>query len=404
MKSRPFFKYQSSCKRCMNVLWLSLILASCHENDIKPESNLSQEEPKVFLEDDYLVFNDDDLFKKVLYHTDPDLIESKYDEWENIDGFISLNEMLEKAIEEQNNSYGDDWVPFITENEDAFKLGQDGSLDVNMFHSPLRKLVNKNGIIKSGNILYQFTDSNIKIYVGDDVNKLKNTNEENPAIKLYIRSLHGQASSNSRFYSFDLKGEGVGALPYIYNRALVGQVRQKTVLIPSYSFWDDTFIGDVPVTTLYVGLNYYKAKNNKVISEGTKWTVGLTLKAALKLLKGPSFVSFVWDVVAEHWRRQDLEITPADFLHVSYETRIANGYTTVEYVNARQARNSGSLGFYITVPRNNTSEPDGFYLMRGIFRFTSEQRIDGVNRRINFTIEYPGDIKHDGMPQPTGGG
>lgn len=383
-----------------------LVLASCRDIEISPELSSSNELNKeVYLQDDYLVFTDAKIFQRALLYSEENIINDKYQEWENTDGFHSLNRLYNEALEEQDKFSGEDWSPFIVKNKDYFVFEEDGSFDVKMFHSPLRSLVNINGIVKVENVLYQFTRDKVKLFVGNDVNTLLNAESEDIKNKLYIRDITGNLSRKksyinaTSFYSYNLYGEGGKTDPNLANRVLFGSVRQNTIFFPTYDPQTDLFLGDLPITSLYCGINYYKGKNDKVISTSTKWIVGVGIKIALKILGVPSALSFIWDIVAENLRKNYIQTTPARILLLSYNVRIANGYETLTRQSSQQRSNSGGFGFYITIPNNNTSQPEAFYMLSGSFNFFSEENIGGTNRSLSFQLSYPGgDIKYAGNP------
>jgi hypothetical protein len=131
----------------------------------------------------YLEFKDDQTFQQI--RSDFKTLSQKdVANWEaKFSGFVSQRSLYEKAIDEETRFYeskeavllGKNHSPFVEQHSDLFIFDDEGVFELNLPYTEemISYFVNKDGLLKVGTKLYQYSRNSIKVIVDGDERKLK---------------------------------------------------------------------------------------------------------------------------------------------------------------------------------------------------------------------------------------
>ncbi len=180
MKNQPLLIYV-----CFYVLSIGFILNSCTRQPIDRSETL----PDVKLTDNYLEFKN----RKVFDETIESLTLKNQNEqslWEKQLSFVSMQSLYNKIIEAEMakhaafdalpenektiKNYPEEYTPLTKTHLNMLSIDQEGLINMNVFNETLAKVVNEDGVVKIGDLIYKYSKDKIRIITNGDKTKLAN--------------------------------------------------------------------------------------------------------------------------------------------------------------------------------------------------------------------------------------
>lgn len=210
--------------RILSVVSLALIMfISCSDEKALPDTKATTD---IKVSNGYLEFRDDEVFENTR-----NLLKTKdisyLDAWEKqFSDFHSQRSIFEQAIEEElkfaeSGEFGaqGQHSQFVSNNSDVLLFDEEGRIKSNLpiTEEFISAFVNRNGLVKIGGKLYQYSEKSIKVIVDGDDSKLPLLPE------LGQSSLeHGVLVYNIEVQEIDLSGNSVGRTEFVGDAGCTG--------------------------------------------------------------------------------------------------------------------------------------------------------------------------------------
>jgi hypothetical protein len=237
----------------LSTLWaVALILSSCEKKDELVTSKIDLVKDGIYLhKNGFLAFSDNDLFERtVTMLSTSDFSQVK--KWEDSFNFISMRTLFQQGLEieekltgqlKNSGSADKKYSEFVSKNRNVFKSLDDGVLTANLYRIDLVSLVNKDGIVKVGNVIFQYSYDYLKVIEDGDASKislLNNITETNRSLKIFVSKVsrvpkntaNGRTSFYQRnsFTTIDRENEYCR-----WDARLVAELTLATVNVPVYT-------------------------------------------------------------------------------------------------------------------------------------------------------------------------
>lgn len=226
-------------------------LFSCEMQEDSDFQEINQPQSDFYLhEDGFLVFSTNDAFEKtaaMIQESDSSEIKA----WEAKLNFgsmqqvftqgLKIEEELAKEREDKNQATKGN-SEFVVAHPNTFKILEDGIFTTNIYRIDLAPLVNKDGIVKVGDMIFQYSYDYLKIIEDGDeskINLLSAITETDKELRIYVdkvsRSVGDMGNARTSFYqksSFTVVEKTVD--PCEWSARLVAELTLATVNVPIY--------------------------------------------------------------------------------------------------------------------------------------------------------------------------
>lgn len=200
------------------LLWLVVCLfcvgvTSCNKDEMSsfPEEEMAAEAtpltsslPHIIqIEDDYLVFADQEHFNNTLKEL-KNKSQEELNEWEEALGFKSVRYYRQQAIKETSETETlAEYESVRQKYSNKARFNEDGTIQMLINIAPLSNILNINGLVKIGDLLHQYTENKVVAIKGSDKAKLKaaqskiETDKDNDIYvgKVEVRTVNNEKSS-----------------------------------------------------------------------------------------------------------------------------------------------------------------------------------------------------------------
>lgn len=323
------------------------LLLGCVNND----EFLSNEEPalenvsstlnKVVVESDYLHFEDEEAFENAI-STLITMKEEEFKSWENNLSFESMRSFFNEALVQEEeyrkqfdptNAPTDDVnSPFVKQNSQYFQFDKEGDILINTFRDNAASVLNKEGIVRVGDILYQYSYDFLKAHPIHDVSQAKavqqlfdenNTPQEGT---LFISKVETVSMDDEVTKLFNFTGGCSNAAGVLNHDKLYGDVWLTRTVIPQYQ----SFPCDAPECSGNIGLfrNNGECLGTCLVQVGT--SIRSVFKVRAKRRKWGSSQSTVMFMSGTYWKNgvrtlYSAEVDASTFTFVIFDE--TNGYS-----------------------------------------------------------------------------
>jgi hypothetical protein len=189
---------------------VSQFFTSCETDE--PARAISPDEAGYYLHDSgFLVFANNDVFERtaaMLLEKEDSAIEA----WENGLNFISMRKRFVQGLELQagfekqyqhSGNTAEAFIGFAKLHANAFRTLDDGVMTTNIYRIDAAPLVNSDGIVKVGNVIFQYSYDYLKVIEDGDETKIQLLNEivetdPNMNISVYKVERPGNKTGNAR--------------------------------------------------------------------------------------------------------------------------------------------------------------------------------------------------------------
>lgn len=323
------------------------LLLGCANND----EFLSNEEPvlanvgisisKVALESNYLHFEDEEAFENAI-STLITMKEEEFKSWENSLSFGSMRSFFNEALR-QEEEYRKQFDPtnaptdnvnsqFVKQNSEYFQFDKEGDILINTFRDHAASVLNKDGIVRVGDILYEYSYDFLKAHPIHDVSQAKavqklfdesNTPQEGA---LFISKVETVAMDDEVTKLFNFTGGCSNAAGVANHDKLYGDVWLTRTVIPIYQ----SFPCDAPECSGNIGLfrNNNECLGTCLVQVST--SIRSLFKVRAKRRKWGSSQSTVMFLSGTYWKNgvrttYGAEVDASTYTCIVFDER--NGYS-----------------------------------------------------------------------------
>jgi hypothetical protein len=227
-----------------------LFLFSCDTNEEVTSLKNDQRTPDYYLhEKGFLVFSNDQVFEEtatMLQNKD----EVDVQAWERRMKFRSMRQIFQEGLKidemlaekKDSDTKKNQYSEFVSNHLETFKILDDGMFTANIYRIDLTPLVNPNGIVKVGGVLFQYSYDYLKVIEdGDDskISLLDQINETNRELKISVNKVERlkpkETNARTSFYQQSTFTVVEESNQYCEWRArLTAELKLTTVNVPVY--------------------------------------------------------------------------------------------------------------------------------------------------------------------------
>ncbi|MBD0257816.1 MAG: hypothetical protein ICV83_19045 [Cytophagales bacterium] len=235
----------------------------------------------------YLEFKTPQVFEQTLQNL-TNKTKEEVAAWEKQYGFTSMRTLYEQALQAELTAASagiDGHSDFVTEHKKMLVLHEDGTIDMNNFHTDAAAVVNEDGIVKVAGHFYQYTKNHFKVLEGGAETKLdllKQATESNESASITVTKVIVESSNraksgrtslqnlseycNSEWQNFQmLRGEIQLAL---YQKP----IHSTTPVLVEYCEWDEfNMVYNCRTWYEYPIIGYSNQQRLYLISKGGVW-------------------------------------------------------------------------------------------------------------------------------------